>query len=162
MRRKKQQASPAKITVNLIPLWNFILCLTPTRIWQIFHILFFEAKAIPANRRFFALRKTEENKKPNERASKHIHSVLKTEWPNSLFGNIRSYQWTRNVFKSLYNTCNVLPNMLYSLYVGAGFPVGDYAFLHIIHQEVLSSRSTSLPALFYSPPVGPILTFFVL
>ena len=50
--------------------------------------------------------------------------------------------------------------MLYSLYVGAGFPVGGYVSLHIIHQEVLSSRSTSLPALFLFPAGGSDIDFF--
>ena len=38
--------------------------------------------------------------------------------------------------------------MVYYLYVGAGIPVGGYVLLHIIYQEMLSSRSTNLPAFF--------------
>ena len=50
--------------------------------------------------------------------------------------------------------------MLYSLYVGAGFPVGGYALLRIIHQEVLNANSTSLPALFLFPAGGSDIYFF--
>ena len=50
--------------------------------------------------------------------------------------------------------------MLYSLYVGAGFPVGGYVSPHIIHQEVLSSQLNKSAGAFLFPAGGSDIYFF--